>query len=123
MTQPSYGAAFEQRLEPRLEPLPAPFAMPPSPDGTVPTPAVRNLVASQVHALLTSSAAYHSLPREQQQEMQENMNKIAAYSASLAQEEFVQSRRLGQTPMLHQQEVMRRDPQPGRASYTTTAIA
>src|SRR5436305_11484555 len=88
------------------EALPGPYATPPSPGGVQPGPAVMNLVRGQVRALLESSPAFLSLAPEQRQEMAHNLVKIAAYSAALVQDEWAQSKKLGQTPMLHQQTVL-----------------
>lgn len=86
--------------------LPKPFAISPGSNSATASPAINQLVQSQVHALLTSSPSYHSLSTEQQEEMQSNMEKIASYSAALVHEEFVQSEKLGQKPLLHQTEVI-----------------
>jgi hypothetical protein len=65
--------------------------------------AVSDLVSAQVGALLSSSAAWHELSPAQRAELSANLNKIAAYSAALVQEDFALSERLGQTPMLRKQ--------------------
>jgi hypothetical protein len=80
--------------------LPGPFASPPSPEGIKVSPAVRNLVDSQVQALLQSSSAYHSLAPAQKHEIEQNMAKIAAYTAALVQDDWAKSRQLGQTPVV-----------------------
>lgn len=95
-----------------VETLPKPFAATVEPSSTEPSPAIHQLVQSQVHALLTSSPSYHSLSLEQQHEIQSNMEKIASYSAALVHEEFVQSEKLGQKPLLHQTEVITSDSPP-----------
>ena len=83
--------------------LPGPFAAAPSPDGVKPSPAIKNLVATQVGALLESSPAFHELPNEKRAEMRKNLEKIAGYSAALIQDEWASARKLGQTPVLHEQ--------------------
>ena len=65
--------------------------------------AVSDLVSAQVNALLSSSAAWHELSPAQRAELSANLNKVAAYSAALVQEDFALSERLGQTPMLRKQ--------------------
>src|SRR3954451_23096743 len=70
------------------------------------SPAVNDLVAAQVNALLSSSAAWHDLSPEARAEMRSNLQKISAYTASLLQEEFALSERLGQTPVLRRQELV-----------------
>jgi len=82
-----------------LEPLSGPFDQPPSADGVRPSPAVLGLVAGQVRALLQSSPAYYQLDAAGRDEMEHNLNKIAAYSAALIQEDWALSRQLGQRPM------------------------
>jgi hypothetical protein len=73
-------------------------------DGAMPVSrAVSDLVSAQVNALLSSSAAWHELTPAQRAELSSNLNKIAAYSAALVQEDFALSERLGQTPMLRKQ--------------------
>lgn len=88
------------------EALPGPYAATPSPNGVQPDSAVMSLVRGQVRALLESSPAFLSLAPEQRQEMAHNLVKIAAYSAALVQDEWAQSKKLGQTPMLHQQTIL-----------------
>jgi hypothetical protein len=68
----------------------------------VPGPAVQSLVNTQVRALLESSPAFYALPAEKQAQMRNDMEKIAAYSAALIQDEWAASERLGQTPVLRQ---------------------
>lgn len=94
MSQPIDNSAFDA--------LPGPYSAQPSPNGIQASPAVLQLVRSQVQALLQSSPAFLSLPEEQRKEMAHNLVKIAAYSAALVQDDWAQSRKLGQTPMLRQ---------------------
>lgn len=77
-----------------------------TPHAVAPTPAVLNLVRSQVQALLSSSPAYSQLSAEDRRRLAHNLVKIAAYSAALVQEDFAQSASLGQTPMLKQEIVL-----------------
>ncbi len=80
--------------------LPGPYAAQPHPDGVEVTPAVLNLARTQVHALLESAPAFRQVPPEQRRKLAYNLVKVAAYTAALLQEEFVQSERLGQRPVL-----------------------
>ncbi len=89
-----------------FNPLPGPFRPVPSPEGPQSSPIIRHLVRSQVQALLEASPAFHGMDAAQQQVMADNMVKIAAYSAALTHDEWAQSLRLGQTPLLHQQTVL-----------------
>lgn len=84
-------------------PLAGPFAAPPSPDGIKPSAAVKNLVSTQVAALLESSPAFHELPPAKREEMRANLEKIAGYSAALIQDEWASAKKLGQTPVLREQ--------------------
>ena len=85
--------------------LPGHFATP-NPDGPKPIPAVNDLVESQVAALLISSPSYAQLPPQTQDEMQANMRKISAYTAELIRDDWQQSLKLGQTPMVRKTRTM-----------------
>jgi len=84
----------------RPRPLAGPYATGVGPEALGVSPAVSSLVTAQVDALLSSSAAWHELAPVTQQEIRSNLRKIGAYAASLVQEDFALSERLGQTPML-----------------------
>jgi hypothetical protein len=84
----------------KYEPLAGPFDTPPSPDGIRPSPAVLDLVHGQVRALLQSSPAYYQLDADKREEMEQNLAKIAAYSAALVHEDWALSKQLGQKPVL-----------------------
>ena len=84
--------------------LPGPYAQA-TPERVQATPAVLDLVRSQVQGLLQSSPAYHDLPPETRREMAHNLVKIASYSAALLHDDWVQSRKLGQTPLLKQEAI------------------
>lgn len=88
-----------------LQPLPKPYDTPPA-EALRPGAATLNLVASQVDALLTASPSYHALDRHDRQRLRSNLIKIAAYSAELIRDDWYQSRRLGQTPMIRRREVL-----------------
>ncbi len=79
--------------------LPGPYGNDPKPEMEV-SPAVHGLVDSQIAALLLSSPAFGELPEDQQTVMKANMAKIAAYSAALVQDDWQQSKVLGQTPLV-----------------------
>jgi hypothetical protein len=85
-----------------IEPLPGPFAARPSPGGIEPSRALNELVHTQVGALLAASPAFYDLPQERRHEMQRDLEKIAAYSAALVQDEWASAKRLGQTPVVHE---------------------
>lgn len=63
-------------------------------------PAVDDLVETQVAALLISSPSFSELPPEAQADMRANMRKISAYTAELIRDDWQQSLKLGQTPMV-----------------------
>lgn len=86
--------------------LPGPFAARPSPDGVRATPAVSNLVAAQVRALLDASPAFYELSEDKRESMRHDLEKIASYTAALIQDEWAASERLGQTPVMREQVVV-----------------
>lgn len=86
--------------------LPGPFDTLPQPQGMTITPPVSKLVHAQVRALLESSPAFHDLPISRREAMGRDLEKIAAYTAALVHEEWAQSKRLGQTPVLRQRETL-----------------
>jgi len=88
------------RMPPRTEPLPGPFAVPRAPARVVPTPAVSDLVRTQVAALLAASPAFYELPAERRNRIQKDIEKIASYAAALVQDEWASASKLGQQPVL-----------------------
>jgi hypothetical protein len=84
-------------------PLSGPYAARVGPGAMPVSRAVNDLVSAQVNALLSSSAAWHELTPAARAELASNLNKIAAYSAALVQEDFALSEKLGQTPMLRRE--------------------
>jgi hypothetical protein len=70
------------------------------PRGTIaPTPAVQQLVGTQVRALLHASPAYYQLDDDLRDRLEHDLNKIAGYGAALVQEQFAQTSRLCQIPV------------------------
>jgi len=90
-----------------FEALPRPFAMEPSAEGMQISPSVKNLVETQVRALVESSPNFHHLSPDQKQQMYRDLVKINAYTAALVQEDWALSKQLGQTPVLHEQAIFR----------------
>jgi hypothetical protein len=86
-------------------PLPPPYATPTSPGGLRPTPEVEHLVRSQVLALLESSPAYSQLEPHRRKTMEDDLVKIASYSAELIRDIFQRTQQLGQTPAILSQSV------------------
>ena len=93
--------------EPAIPALPGPFSTPPSPEGIRPTRATRALVAHQVDALLAASQAFHELPPAAQAELRAHVQHIAAYSAELVRDDWYQSARLSQRPLVRQRATLR----------------
>lgn len=86
--------------------LPAAYATPSGPGGVTPTPAVRQLVRSQVMALLEASPSYQQLEADRRNQMAEDLVKIGSYSAELMREIFQRSQQLGQTPAVLRQAIV-----------------
>lgn len=87
--------------QPRTAPVPTltgPYAV--LPRGAVaPTPAVQELVGTQVRALLRAAPAYYELDDGTRARLEHDLNKVAGYGAALVQEQFAQTARLGQVPV------------------------
>lgn len=79
--------------------LPGAFANQPKDEFAI-SPEVDNLVHTQIAALLMSSPSFNELPPENQQEMKQNLEKIAGYTAALIHDDWHQSQKLGQTPVV-----------------------
>lgn len=88
----------------RIDVLPGPYSKGAEGEVIQPSPATMNLVRSQVRALLESSPAFRDLDSTQRQDMAHNLVKINAYAAALIHDEWLQSRKLGQTPILKREE-------------------
>lgn len=95
-----------------FEALPKPFEVEPMAEGMQISPKVKNLVETQVRALVESSPNFHQLSDDQKQQMYRDLCKINAYTAALVQEDWALSKKLGQTPILHEQSVIRPLAQP-----------
>jgi hypothetical protein len=82
--------------------LPPPYGGQSNRDGVRVTPAIEQLVKAQVDALALSSPSFLSLSPAQKQDIVGNMQKIAAYTAALVQEDFSVAKKLGLKPMLRE---------------------
>jgi hypothetical protein len=83
---------------PRSVTLSGPYAQ--LPQGVIaPTPAVQELVGTQVRALLHASPSYYQIDGDLRNRLERDLNKIAGYGAALVQEQFAQTARLGQVPV------------------------
>lgn len=88
-----------------LDPLPGPYATAES-RSVEPTPAVMNLVRTQVRALLERSPAFRQMHTNERNQIANNLVKIASYSAALIHDDWTQSRKLGQVPVLKQETIL-----------------
>lgn len=64
------------------------------------TPEIDDLVHTQIAALLMSSPSFAELPPASQGEMKQNLEKIAGYTAALIHDDWHQSQKLNQTPVV-----------------------
>lgn len=85
--------------------LPGPFGAAGG-DAMATPPAVQALAAGQVKALLESAPAFYQLPRPAQERMSRDLEKIAAYTAGLIHDDWSQSEKLGQRPMVRARRVI-----------------
>ncbi|WP_372571768.1 hypothetical protein [Ruegeria jejuensis] len=86
-------------------PLPGPFGANTGPEMTT-SPAVQALAAGQVKALLESAPAFYQLPAEAQSKMRDDLERITTYTATLIEDDWTQSRKLDQTPVVREQRVV-----------------
>lgn len=84
--------------------LAGPFRRPPNKDGLAPTPETRELVQSQVSALLAATPSYHDLAAPDRERLGERLVHIGAYAAECLRELCWQSEQLGQTPVMRRRE-------------------
>jgi hypothetical protein len=87
-------------IEQALEALPGPFASPARADGIAATPDVLALVRGQTKELLEQSSAFRALPADDRKTLAFNLVKVSAYAAELMRDQWLQSQKLGQRPVL-----------------------
>lgn len=80
--------------------LPAPFDRAPSPDGIRPDKETKKLVNTQVDALLAQTPSFKSLSISDQKTLRQRFSYIAAYLAELLRDDWLQSHRIGQQPLV-----------------------
>lgn len=85
--------------------LPGPFAHDPGAEMTQ-NPAVSALAAGQVKALLEAAPAFYDLPAPAREKMRADLEKISTYTASLIYDDWHQSRKLDQTPVVRESRVI-----------------
>jgi len=87
------------------DPLPGPFAAQKGAEMVAP-PAVEALAAGQVKALLEAAPAFYQLPAATRSKMTGDLEKIAAYTAALVHDDWSQTQKLGQRPMVRGRRVI-----------------
>ena len=102
--------------------LPGPFATMPRPDGVVPTTATRQLVDSQVDAVLAAAPSFHRLSAADRGELTRHMKHIAGYAAELVRDDWWQSAQLGQRPVLRRRAFLQPEPTPVARTAATVPI-
>ena len=86
--------------------VPHPYRTPPDPAGLRPSPATVALVESQVQALLSATPAFHALQASDREALTRNMVKVAAYAAELVRDDWMQSERLRQHPLVRTRQTL-----------------
>lgn len=99
--------------------LPRPFNRPPADAGIRPGQETIDLVRTQVNALLAQTPSYHQLPASGRERLKERLVHVAAYAAELVRDDWCQSSRLGQTPLVRTRHIMT----PSRDVAATTLAA
>lgn len=99
--------------------LPEPYATPPSPRALRPTPATVDLVRGQVRALLLASPTYASLGPEDRRRFASDLVKIASYAAECVRDDWYQSERIGQRPLVRKRETIEVPQQPTARAQET----
>ncbi|GAA3876833.1 hypothetical protein [Celeribacter arenosi] len=87
--------------------LPAPYNAAPAADGIAPRRETVSLVASQIDALLGQTPSFYALPQSERKQMRDQLTRIGAYAAELVRDDWSQSKRLGQTPLIKQEKTYR----------------
>ncbi len=80
--------------------LPKPFDRIPSADGIEPDENTRRLVNAQVDALLSQTPSFKSLAMTDQSKIRNRLAYIASYLAELLRDDWAQSRKIGQQPLV-----------------------
>ena len=94
--------------------LSGPFHTPPSSRALRPSPATRELVRSQVDALLAATPSFHELARGDQQALTNNLVNVAGYAAECMRDICWQSEKLGQVPVVRRRESLVRAQEAGQ---------
>jgi hypothetical protein len=92
--------------------LPGAFAKEPSPDGIDTSPEVLSLVRGEAKSLLESAPSFRSLLPEDRKQLAFNLVKIGSYAAELLRDQFLQAQKLGQRPVLVEEQAASKSPAP-----------
>ncbi|MGZ9098162.1 MAG: hypothetical protein ACXW3O_00535 [Brevundimonas sp.] len=84
--------------------LPPPFDRPPDPAGVSDDPATLRLTTAQIQALLERTPSYFALETETRDRLKQDLVKIGAHAAALVRDDWAQSARLGQRPLIRRRE-------------------
>lgn len=102
------------------DPLPGPFAAQHGAEMATPA-AVEALAAGQVRALLEAAPAFYQLPPPVRDRMSDDLRKISTYAATLMHDDWSQSRKLDQTPLVRARRVVHGAVIPADAGARTLA--
>ncbi len=80
--------------------LPKPFHQQPSPNGIEIGFPTQRLVEHQVDALLAQTPSFTGLAPSDQQQLKKRLVKVGAYAAALVRDDWAQSQRIGQRPLI-----------------------
>jgi hypothetical protein len=105
-----------------VETLPRPFAAQQGPEMETP-PAVEVLAAGQVKALLEAAPAFYRLPPATREKMSADLRKISTYTAALIHDDWSQSRKLDQTPLVRARRVVEGFVQGEEGTFTPVAAS
>lgn len=96
------------------DPLPAPYNRKPDPEGAVPGPETQALVDIQLTALLERTPSFYELPKKDQEKLRHGLSRIGSYAAELVRDDWSQSKKIGQIPLVRQERTYRPENSPAR---------
>lgn len=86
--------------------LPSPYAGAPEPQGPVDTPELKQLVDTQVKALVAAAPSAAELSTGERNELVKRISHVATYAAALALDDWRLSDKLGQRPVIKTKETL-----------------
>lgn len=101
--------------------LPPPFDRAPDPAGVAGDPATLRLTTAQIQALLERTPSYFALDADVRGRLKDDLVKIGAYAAALVRDDWAQSARLGQRPLIRRREHV--PPEDARVELSTAQTA